>query len=136
MGYQQGNANPFLAVSIDQKVIDGLPFNFYNYEDFPDFEEQLSERMQYKGSAAAITATLIDFDYAALPAVYERVGQLDIPSCLIWGEADQQADLETSKEILRSNPAMKLHVIEEAGHLSHYERPDRVHPILLDFLHL
>ena len=35
----------FLAIGVDQKVIDGLQFNFYNYEDFPDFEEQFSEQM-------------------------------------------------------------------------------------------
>lgn len=124
----------FMAVTVDQKVIDGLPYNFYRYEDFPDFEEQLSEQLQYKRSALAITSTLIDFDYDALPEIFEQVEQLDIPSCLIWGREDKQADIETSAEFRKLMPSIQLHVIEEAGHLSHYERPDVANPILLEFL--
>ncbi len=124
----------FLAVTVDQKVIDGLPYNFYCYEDFPDFEDQLSDQLQYKGSAAAITATLIDFDYAALPEIFAEVGRLQIPSCLIWGKEDQQADFATSEEFLNLIPDVQFHAIEESGHLSHYERPDLVNPILLEFL--
>ncbi len=123
-----------LAVSVDQGIINGLPHNFYRYEDFPDFADQVSEGLQYKRSAAAITATLIDFDYTALPAIYAAVGQLPIPSCLIWGQEDRQADLATSAEFLALMPGIQFHVIKQAGHLSHYERPDLVNPLLINFL--
>lgn len=124
----------FLTVSLDQRVIDGLPNNFYRYEDFPDFEDQFCDQLQYKGFAYAITSTLIDFDYASLPEIYERVGQLGMPACLFWGKEDQLADLDTSAEIRKLIPAIQFHPIPAAGHMSHYERPDLVNPLLLDFL--
>ena len=124
----------FLTVSLDQKVIDGLPNNFYRYEDFPDFEEQFCEQLQFKGFAQAITSTLMDFDYSSLPEIYQHVGQLGIPSCLFWGEEDLLADFETSAEIRKLIPAVQFHPIAEAGHLSHYERPDLVNSLLLEFL--
>ena len=31
-------------------------------------------------------------------------------------------------------PQAELHIIEEAAHLPHYERPEVVNPILMEFL--
>ena len=124
----------FLAANLDHSLIQGLPNNFYQYDAYPDFEEQFSEQLAYKGYARALTSTLIDFDYAALPEIYRQVGQLAIPICIIWGEEDFQADIETSAEFRKLMPSLQFHPIEEAGHLAHYERPDLVNPILLNFL--
>ena len=124
----------FLAISVDQKVIDGLPNNFYNYDNFPDFEEQFSEQLAYKGFAKALISTMIDFDYVQLHETYFKLGKMDIPCCLIWGEEDQLALFKTSELFLKLIPNNQFHPIAKAGHLSHYERPDQVNPILLEFL--
>ena len=123
-----------LANSVDEKIVGSLANNFYDYDTFPNFEEQFSAQLAYKGFARAMIATMLDFEFENLPIVYEAVSKLDIPGCLIWGEEDQQADFETSAEMVQLMPGIEFHAIPHAGHLSHYERPDLVNPILLDFL--
>ncbi|MCP5099602.1 MAG: alpha/beta hydrolase [Chloroflexi bacterium] len=123
-----------MAAITSRQVVNGLPNNFFCYEDFPEFEAQFSDQLSYKGFATAIMSTLIDFKYAQLPEIYEQIGQLAIPTCLIWGEADQQSNIETSETFKKHIPSLQFHAIAEAGHLPHYERPDLVNPILLDFL--
>jgi pimeloyl-ACP methyl ester carboxylesterase len=124
----------YLAISIDQNVIDGLPNNFYRYEDFPDFEEQFTAQLDYKGFAQALMSTMIDFNFTLLNETYFQMRQLDIPICLMWGEEDRLALFETSEIFRKLIPTIQFHPIAEAGHLSHYERPDLVNPLLLQFL--
>jgi pimeloyl-ACP methyl ester carboxylesterase len=41
---------------------------------------------------------------------------------------------EHSGGLLAVMPGAEFHVIENCGHIPHYEKPDEVNPVLLEFL--
>ena len=57
-----------------------------------------------------------------------------LDTLLFWGRQDATVPFEQSADILRAIPQAQLQVIENCGHIPHYERPSEVHPILLEFL--
>jgi len=108
--------------------------DFYHPERFPDWENKYRLQLQYKGFRRAILSTirnLLDMDpIRGLHAL----DKTDIPVLLLWGEEDQsipRKDMDRVRAILSD---IEFIPIPEAGHLSHYERPDIVNPILISFL--
>jgi pimeloyl-ACP methyl ester carboxylesterase len=47
---------------------------------------------------------------------------------------DQRLKRESMSRLRRLLPDIEYHEIEGAGHLAHYESPDRVNPLLVQFL--
>jgi len=39
----------------------------------------------------------------------------------------------TSEQVRAAIPQIEFHAIDEAGHIPHYERPEAVNPILIEF---
>jgi pimeloyl-ACP methyl ester carboxylesterase len=57
-----------------------------------------------------------------------------MPVLLFWGRNDQTLPFEQSRSILELVPRAQFHVIENCGHIPHYEKPDELNPILIKFL--
>ncbi len=68
------------------------------------------------------------------PKVYKRLGQLGKPVLLIWGRDDPAVPLGQSKPLLDLVPHCEFHVIDGCEHTPHFERPEIVNPLVLDFL--
>ena len=66
--------------------------------------------------------------------IYERVGKMAKPVLLFWGRGDRTVPVQHSQLLRAAVPNLEFHVIENCGHLPHYEKPDQVNPILLEFL--
>jgi pimeloyl-ACP methyl ester carboxylesterase len=41
---------------------------------------------------------------------------------------------EHSNDLQTAMPNVQFHVIEHCGHIPHYEKPEEVNPILMEFL--
>jgi pimeloyl-ACP methyl ester carboxylesterase len=65
---------------------------------------------------------------------YEALGKMDRKVLLFWGRNDNTVPLEHSQILCAAMPNVKFHIIEDCGHIPHYEKPDIVNPILLEFL--
>ncbi|HEY0597173.1 alpha/beta fold hydrolase, partial [Sphingopyxis sp.] len=63
-----------------------------------------------------------------------RLGEISVPTLLIWGEKDGITSRAHHDEILEAIPGARLEVIEGAGHLPTVEAPDVVVPLLTDFV--
>ena len=50
----------------------------------------------------------------------------------IWGRHDQTIPY-SDIELLKDTIALELHIIEDAGHIPHFEQPKVVNPILINF---
>jgi pimeloyl-ACP methyl ester carboxylesterase len=101
----------------------------------PDWEERYRVQMRYKGFRRALLASirnLINKD-EAMPA-YEAVGRQGTPVLLLWGAEDETIPREHIDQLRLALPNAEFHVIEDAGHLPHYERPEVVNPLLFSFL--
>lgn len=63
-----------------------------------------------------------------------HLGEIAVPTLLIWGEQDGITSRAHHDEILEAIPGAKLEVIAGAGHLPTVEAPEIVVPLLTDFI--
>ncbi len=98
------------------------------------FQSQFKIQLQYKGFKRAILSTLRNGMLESFYEAYERVGRMQKPTLLFWGKNDTTAQFEDSKIIMKALPHAEFHPIENCGHIPHYEKPEIVNPILLEFL--
>ncbi len=98
------------------------------------FVPRYQEQMQYHGFKRAVLSTfrrgLLDQDLQ----VYQRLGQSGKPVLLIWGEHDQTVPFHHHQTFQQLVPQTEFHAIPGAGHLPHFERPELVNPLLVEFL--
>ena len=69
-----------------------------------------------------------------IPEVYQRLGKLEMPVLLIWGQDDRTLPFEQSRGILSAVPRAEFRLIENCGHVPHYEKSEEVNPIIQQFL--
>lgn len=63
-----------------------------------------------------------------------RLGEIAVPTLLIWGEKDGITSRAHHEEILEAIPGARLEVVQGAGHLPTVEAPELVVPLLTDFV--
>jgi pimeloyl-ACP methyl ester carboxylesterase len=98
------------------------------------FQERYQVQMQYIGFKRAILSTMRNRMLESFYETYERVGKLGIPTLVFWGIQDKTVPFEDSQALLKAIPHAEFHALENCGHLPHYEKPEIVNPILLEFL--
>jgi len=130
---------PFVAEAV-LSLVGGEALVQSNARDFFDpalvdhFSAQYRVQMQFKGFKRAILSSIRNGMLESFIHVYEGLGKVDKPTLLFWGRNDNTVPLEHSQLLCTAVPQISFHVIEDCGHIPHYEKPDMVNPILLDFL--
>jgi pimeloyl-ACP methyl ester carboxylesterase len=123
-----------MTVSVAPSLPESQLDDFYDPSQFPGWPDQYRVQMQYRGFRRALRSTLLHFAGRDVREEFARVGKSGRPVLLIWGSDDLTVPVEVTAEIQKAIPQAELHVIEEAAHLPHYERPEMVNPILIEFL--
>ena len=90
--------------------------------------------MQFKGFKRAVLSTIRNNMLGSFMSVYRELGKIDRDILLFWGRNDNTVPFEHSRDLRPALPNAEFHVIENCGHIPHYEKPEEVNPILLDFL--
>lgn len=117
-------------------LLDSMLSDFYHptQEAVDYFVPRYLEQMKYHGFKRAILSTLrcgiLDEDLS----LYRRLGQLDKSIMLIWGKEDRTVPFRHSQTFLKLVPAAEFHAIDEARHIPHFERPEVVNRLLVEFL--
>ena len=91
-------------------------------------------QMQYKGFKRAILSTIRNDMLGSFMNVYERLGKMDKEILLLWGRNDATVPFEHSHLLCAVLKDATFHAFNDCGHIPHYEKPDDVNPILLEFL--
>jgi pimeloyl-ACP methyl ester carboxylesterase len=113
----------------------GLFDDFYRPDRAPTgYEEKFREQMRYRGYKRALLSTQRHGLLHGIAETYRRIGQQKRSTLLIWGREDRTIPFTDSIELRKLIPDIKFHPIDEAGHIPHYECPERVNPILIEFL--
>lgn len=68
------------------------------------------------------------------PSVRSILGNLRMPSLLLWGKQDRMIPSSSAKQFLRYNPKLKLVELDNAGHCAHDECPERVNSELVNWI--
>ncbi|MDL1910110.1 alpha/beta hydrolase [Chloroflexi bacterium CFX6] len=108
--------------------------DFFDPEMIGHFLERYKVQMQYKGFKRAILSSVRNHMLGSFIESYRSVGKMDKPVLLVWGRNDTTVPLAHSALLRDAMPQAEFHVIEECGHIPHYEMPGEFDPILLNFL--
>jgi len=68
------------------------------------------------------------------PNLHKWLHRIDVPTQIIWGDADQVFPLPFGENLQRHIPNSKLTVVPKCGHLPHVEHPDRFKAIITGFI--
>jgi pimeloyl-ACP methyl ester carboxylesterase len=118
----------------EKLLISNLLADFYKPEDFPEYQALFREQMSYRGFRGALLSTLRSGIIHNMVDCYTRVGTQQRAILLLWGCQDQVVPFALNEKVRNALPDAKFYPISDAGHIPHYERPDKVNPILTDFL--
>ena len=130
---------PFVAEAVfsvvgSESLLKGTARDFFDHSLVEHFISQYRIQMQYEGFRRALLSTVRNGMLDSFIHVYEALATMDIRILLLWGRNDVTIPFEHSQVLLSVLPQAEFHVIENTGHIPHYERPDEVNPILLEFL--
>lgn len=115
-------------------MIKSVAGDLFTPELVEHFQEKYAVQMQYHGFKYAILSTMRNKMLDTFLEVYEQIGKLNKPTLLFWGRQDSTVPFEHSELILKSISQAEFYVIENCGHIPHYEKPNEVNPILFNFL--
>lgn len=118
----------------DRILVAGLKADLYNPQAFPDYAEKYRRQMIYRGFRRALLSTLRHDVLVDNTPVYQHVERLGKPVLLLWGRYDSVLPLKISELARAALPHAIFHTIDNAGHIPHYEKPQIVNPLILDFL--
>ena len=118
----------------DKILLSSLSDDFHDADRLAEYVQKYREQMQYRGFKRALLSTIRNHVLDGAVQAYEGVGRLELPVMLIWGRQDTVVPFAQSEKVIELIPRIEFHAIEGAGHISHYERPELVNPLLIDFL--
>ena len=96
--------------------------------------EAYAEPLTGKESRHALRETVRQLLSVDVDAIIERYPELDVPTLLLWGEADRVVPLWVAQELERRLPDARLEVMTECGHIPPEEKPEESLEILMNFL--
>lgn len=115
-------------------LLPGMEKDLLHPEAFPEYLAHYLPQMEIKGFKRALLSTLRSRMLYHQRDVYLRVGQQERSILLLWGKEDQTIPLSMGEQVKEALPRADFRIIDQAGHVPHYELPDLVNPILIDFL--
>jgi pimeloyl-ACP methyl ester carboxylesterase len=83
------------------------------------------------GTGAALKRLLRDFRFDALRG---RLGQLEIPTLVLWGSSDLWIPFTSASQLSQELPRSAFIVVRNAGHNLHEEQHEEVNRSLIGFL--
>ncbi len=118
----------------DSILVGGQAKDFSKPELVAAFQEKYRGAIKYRGFKRAILSTLRSMPTWDIAGAYARVGRRDLPVLLLWGREDKTLAFESHQQVQAMMPRLEFHAVDGAGHVPHYERPDVVNPLLIEFL--
>lgn len=103
-------------------------------ENFPNYQSKFMPQMRYRGFKRALLSTMRSLARTDLHPAYQRVGKQHRKGLLIWGREDQGLPFELNQKVREMIPYLQFEPIDNAGHIPHFERPEIVNPLLINFL--
>jgi pimeloyl-ACP methyl ester carboxylesterase len=108
--------------------------NLRHPDQYPDFDAAYLKTIRFQGSRRAVLETLRNMPLNDYEPGYRALGTLGKPILLLWGQHDGVVPFSTSDRMREAVRPTRFVAIEDAGHLSNYERPNIVNTALVDFL--
>jgi pimeloyl-ACP methyl ester carboxylesterase len=121
-----------LGLVPDSKMVDRAEY-FVSDDKRAGLERKVADQLRFKGKRRAMLANLRGDALVDATPWYEGVKAQGIPTLLTWGTQDILPE-DSIRRLRDLIPDIEYHELEGAKHLAHYEYPERVNPILIEFL--
>lgn len=129
-----GIAEAVFGLVGSESLLKSAAKDFFDPEMVGMFLDRYKVQMQYKGFKRAILSSIRNGMLDSFMETYRAAGKMDKPVSIFWGRNDITVPFEHSHDLRAAMPNAEFHVIEDCGHIPHYEKPDEFNPILLEFL--
>ena len=129
-----GIAEAIFGLVGSESLLKSAAKDFFDPELVGHFVERYKVQMQYKGFKRAILSSVRNDMLGSFIEAYKAVGSMGKPVLLVWGRNDTTVPFVHSDDLRAAMPGAEFHVIENCGHIPHYEKPGEFNPILLEFL--
>ncbi|MBV6394834.1 MAG: 2-hydroxy-6-oxononadienedioate/2-hydroxy-6-oxononatrienedioate hydrolase [Anaerolineales bacterium] len=123
-----------LGLGGDNFLLNSMAADFFDPDLIQHFIGRYKPQMKIKGFKRALLSTIRNNLLGDFSETYRRVGTLNTPTLLFWGRNDATVPFAHSALVTEFIPRAELHVIENTGHIPHYEAPGEVNPLLLEFI--
>jgi pimeloyl-ACP methyl ester carboxylesterase len=117
-----------------EQMVKNAVADFFDPRLVERFQEKYRVQMRFAGFRRAILSTMRNGMLGEFSATYRQLGSLDKPLLLLWGRDDAAVPFAHSADLLKLLPQAEFHALDGCGHIPHYERPEAVNPLLLEFL--
>jgi len=99
-----------------------------------EYYEQLTRFHKIKDSSEVmLTVTRKQF-FDTLIEEIKKLGAMDVPTLIVWGRNEKSIPLPIGRELHRLLKGSRLEILDQAGHCSNMDQPERFNRITLDFL--
>lgn len=105
----------------------------YSDEKKEELSEKLKKQMHYVGRKRAVLANMRGNTLEDTTLYYKQVKQQNIPVLLTWADNDKSISRESMERLRRLIPRIQYHEIKGASHLAHYEFPEKINSLLIQF---
>lgn len=129
-----GVAEAVFGLVGSETMVTSAAKDFFDPELVGMFMDKYKVQMQYKGFKRAILSSVRNDMLGSFVESYKSINNTNVPVLLFWGRNDRTMPFEYSADLRVMLPDAEFHVIEDCGHIPHYEKPDEFNSILLEFL--
>lgn len=133
-------ANP-IALSIGKFIVGpwfvrmALNDAFYDKSKVTDaMVAEYAKPLEKQGYMDALAGLARDFFSEKFTAMVQRYEGLSPPLDIIWGEQDKWLPPEFGRRLAATVGGSRLHMLKEAGHSPHQERPETFNALMVDAL--
>jgi pimeloyl-ACP methyl ester carboxylesterase len=126
-----GGSNPGLSLAGSRALLSAIYFD-------PARATEAAAREQFalslsKGDAWTIHSLMSNRSVVA-EAVDDKLGQISVPTLVVWGANDHLIPIEDGRDFAARIPGARLVVVPESGHAPGIEKPDEVVAAIEGFL--
>ena len=115
-------------------MLKSIASDMFTPQTVEHFQNQYKIQMRFSGFKRAILSTIRSKMLESFFETSACVGEMRKPTLLFWGTQDKTVPFEHNAALRQAIPHAEFHAIENCGHIPHYEKPEIVNPILLEFL--
>jgi pimeloyl-ACP methyl ester carboxylesterase len=115
-------------------MLRGFKNYFSKLDKLSAFSDKYRQQTQYTGFKRAILSTLRNFNLDNQKTAYETVGKQGRQVMLIWGREDKIIPFSNNEMIRAVIRDVDFHAFDATGHLPHYEVPEKVNPLMVEFV--
>ena len=125
----------YMMYAFGNPIMSGLfKNNFSKSDKLSEFSAKFSQQTKYEGFKRGLQSTLRNFNLDNQKTAFESVGKQGRQVMLIWGREDKIVPFSNNEMVRAAIHDVDFYALDAAGHIPHYEEPERVNPLIVDFM--